>query len=74
MDKMVFQIMDNGCGMSRETEERIFERFYQGDTSHTEEGNGLGLTVVKKIVELHGGRITVRSEDGFGSTFTVILP
>lgn len=73
-NKMVFQIMDNGCGMPKETQERIFERFYQGDTSHTAEGNGLGLTVVKRIVELHGGEITVHSEDGFGSTFTVALP
>lgn len=73
-DQVVFQIMDNGCGMSTDTKNRIFERFYQGDASHTTEGNGLGLTVVKKIVELHGGLILVYSEEGFGSAFTVRLP
>lgn len=47
-DQVVFQILDNGCGMDEETKNHIFDRFYQGDSSHTAEGNGIGLTVVEK--------------------------
>lgn len=71
---VVFQILDNGCGMEEATMAHIFDRFYQGDPSHTTEGNGIGLTVVQKIVELHKGRINVQSEAGIGTTFTVSLP
>lgn len=71
---VIFQILDNGCGMDREAQKHIFDRFYQGDTSHTSQGNGIGLTVVQKIVELHRGSIHVQSEAGIGATFTVILP
>ncbi len=71
---MVFQILDNGCGMDEETKNHIFDRFYQGDSSHTAEGNGIGLTVVEKIVHLHKGQISVVSEAGIGTTFTVNLP
>ena len=70
----VFHILDNGCGMSEETSQHIFDRFYQGDLSHTTEGNGIGLTVVEKIIRLHGGNITVHSEEGIGTTFVVTLP
>lgn len=69
----VFQILDNGCGMSGETAQHIFDRFYQGEASHTTEGNGIGLTVVEKIVRLHKGNITLSSEEGIGSTFVVTL-
>lgn len=70
----IFQIIDNGCGMSQDMRLHIFDRFYQGDPSHTTEGNGIGLTVVDKIVRLHKGHITVGSEEGIGTTFTVTLP
>lgn len=67
-------ICDDGIGMDEVTRLRIFEKFYQGDTSHTMQGNGLGLTLVKNIVELHKGEITVSSKEGKGTTFTVTLP
>ena len=73
-DQVVFQILDNGCGMDEETKNHIFDRFYQGDSSHSAEGNGIGLTVVEKIVHLHKGQIRVVSEAGIGTTFTVNLP
>ena len=73
-DQVVFQILDNGCGIDEETKNHIFDRFYQGDSSHTAEGNGIGLTVVEKIVHLHKGQIRVISEAGIGTTFTVNLP
>lgn len=71
---LIFQVLDNGCGMDDEVKAHIFDRFYQGDSSHTLEGNGIGLTVVQKIVELHGGTIEVQSEKDIGTTFTVTLP
>lgn len=70
----LFQIRDSGIGMSPVTQEKIFNRFYQGDLSHSVEGNGLGLSLVKKILELHQGMIQVRSQPGKGSTFSVTLP
>ena len=57
-----------------EIQERIFEKFYQGDSSHRSEGNGLGLALVKRIVELSDGVIEVLSRPNEGSTFRVILP
>ena len=66
-------ISDSGIGMSEETIERIFEKFYQGDASHGTHGNGLGLTLAKRIVDLHGGSIHVASTPGKGSTFVVSL-
>ncbi|PNV62701.1 two-component sensor histidine kinase [Clostridium sp. chh4-2] len=71
---VIFQVWDNGYGMDANTKQHIFDRFYQGDASHTTEGNGIGLTIVKKIVELYKGTISVDSEIGVGTTFTVILP
>lgn len=67
-------ITDQGAGMDAETQAHIFEQFYQGDTSHTTQGNGLGLAMVKKVLELHGGSIQVNSAPGQGSCFTVTLP
>lgn len=71
---VVVSVTDHGCGMSPEVQARIFEKFYQADSSHKAEGNGLGLSLVKRIVELSDGVIEVASEPGKGATFRVILP
>ena len=73
-DRFIFQVSDEGIGMDMEMQGKIFDRFYQGDVSHSTEGCGLGLSLVKKIIELHRGTIHVESVPGKGSAFTVILP
>lgn len=73
-DRIKVEITDSGIGMDEHTLNRIFDQFYQGDSSRANAGNGLGLTLVKKIVEICSGRILVTSEPGKGSTFTVELP
>jgi len=69
-------ISDTGIGIAPEDQEAIFEEFRQvgGDDARKREGTGLGLTLAKKFVEMHGGRVWVKSEVGKGSTFTFALP
>ncbi|PYG85741.1 signal transduction histidine kinase [Ruminiclostridium sufflavum DSM 19573] len=69
-----FKISDNGKGMDGDTLKHIYDKFYQGDKSHATQGNGIGLSIVKRIIELCKGKITVESELGNGTTFTVDLP
>ncbi len=67
-------VRDSGIGMTAQQQKHIFEKFYQADTAHKSEGNGLGLALVHRIVEIHGGAVEVSSTEGEGSCFTVFLP
>lgn len=67
-------LSDSGCGMDEQTAKHIFDKFYQADSSHSKEGNGLGLALAHRVVELFGGSISVKSAPGIGSDFTVVFP
>jgi signal transduction histidine kinase len=66
-------IKDNGIGIAKEKQDRIFEKFYQADKSHSQEGSGLGLAIVKRIVDLIDGKIEFESEENKGTAFTVYI-
>lgn len=72
-EKAVVTVADSGCGISPAAGAHIFDKFFQGDTSHAREGNGLGLALVKRIIDLLGGEIAVESVVGEGAAFTVTL-
>ena len=72
-ENVTVSIANAGEPIDEETKKRIFEKFFQGDSSHATEGTGLGLAIVKKIVQLHEGTIDVRCEDGT-NIFSVTLP
>lgn len=72
-DKYVFTVSDQGEGLSEEAQKHLFDKFYQADTSHKSEGNGLGLTLVKRILQSFGGEIEAENIEGGGCRFTVIL-
>lgn len=71
---VLVSIRDYGCGISEVDRKRIFDKFYQTDTTHKEEGNGLGLALVQRIIQIHDGNIEVENCPSGGCRFTVVLP
>lgn len=69
-----FSVADSGCGISKSEQKHIFEKFYQSDDSRAQDGNGLGLALVKKVVDLLNGNISVESEPGKGAEFVISIP
>ncbi len=73
-ENITVKIEDTGVGMSDKTRKHIFDKFYQGDSSHKSHGNGLGLPLAKRVVDLCNGKISIKSQAGKGTTFVVKLP
>ena len=73
-DTIQLSVADDGIGIAEDQQEKIFQRFYQVDSSRSNEGTGLGLAIVQEIAQFHGGAVTVQSTPGAGSTFTLTLP
>ena len=70
-DEVVVEVSDTGCGMDEDTKARIFDKFYQGDTSHSTEGNGLGLALVWRVTQMMNAQLSVTSSPNVGSVFSV---
>jgi len=73
LKKLIFSIEDQGPGLTEEAQNHIFDKFYQGDSSHKQEGNGLGLALVKRILTIEKGQITAENRPEGGCRFTVTL-
>lgn len=71
---LIFTISDGGKGMTEREIKHAFDKFFQGDVSHKSKGNGIGLTIVKKVCELHGGSVIIKKSDESGTTFEITLP
>jgi two-component system CheB/CheR fusion protein len=67
-------VVDNGIGFDTQYKDKIFALFQRLNTKDQYEGSGIGLAIAKKIIDKHGGRISVHSEEGQGSTFRIVLP
>src|SRR5262249_13654871 len=73
-EAVAIAVADTGIGIAEEDQERIFEQFRRVSGTPEQEGTGLGLALARRFVELHGGRLTLESAGGRGSTFTVLMP
>lgn len=73
LKKLIFTVEDQGSGLSEEAQKHIFDKFYQADASHKQEGNGLGLALVKRILAIEKGQITAENLRSGGCRFTVTL-